>query len=91
MPRLSHGDNGRVLEIIEKLQVTREKENIEKLFVIAWGLWTRRNKLVFEAQLQHPNDTLRQALLVYSDYQKARGKAKGENAQMTKWKSPNQE
>lgn len=59
--KLFHGANGRgISAIITQLQVTGERsEDIEKLFVIEWGLWIHRNKYIFEAQLQHPNDTLR--------------------------------
>jgi hypothetical protein len=43
------------VQVFESLANYFKKEDLELMAVMAWGIWFRRNKMVFEDEFLHPN------------------------------------
>jgi hypothetical protein len=43
------------VQVFESLANYFKKEDLEVMAVMAWGIWFRRNKMVFEDEFLHPN------------------------------------
>lgn len=50
----------------------RSEMTLASLVTIAWGLWFRRNKMVFENKVMHPLEAFNYALALQVDYMEAK-------------------
>lgn len=55
---------------INKLKQTKDENVLEKILLIAWSLWSGRNKKVFENKLTHPQLEADPALSLMEDFKK---------------------
>lgn len=57
------------------------------MFIIEWGLWTRRNHLVFKFIEEHPNEAITRALSLQREYLAIRGGSTVQSKQKPIWKA----
>lgn len=78
-----------VAETVKEIQVKGTTNDVEILFIIAWGMWHWRNEIVFESMvLVHPHAALRWALSLHSNYKAARERKNDPSVSQKTWKAP---
>lgn len=67
-PHLPKLDGHRYIRVyIQAVQELGTTKELDKLFIIAWSLWKRRNQFLFENEKIHIFEALRQALSMYAE------------------------
>lgn len=76
------------MDIIERLREVEENDMLERVFMITWGLWHRRNKINFENELIHPEKAADEALNLMADFQKHTISAQKPSLNRLVWQAP---
>lgn len=71
-----------MMGLLRQVQRAGNLEEVEKLFLIAWGFWNRRNQMVFEMKVLH--------LSLYVGFKEPRGRRQEiKLPRITAWTAPN--
>lgn len=59
------------MDVLQSILAKHTTEALARVITIAWGLWFRRNKLVFEATHLYPVEAMNYALSLQIEYKDA--------------------
>lgn len=76
------------VEVARKVMSKGSKEDMEKFFLIAWGLWHRRNQKVHEEKVLQLEQVVEHALSLQKDYNEVQGKSKKLDQMQCRWNPP---
>ncbi|XP_041011374.1 uncharacterized protein LOC121255162 [Juglans microcarpa x Juglans regia] len=75
-------------QVAAQLARRNKSSKIEKLFLGAWGLWYRRNQLIYENEQLSPEQALDHPLSVYHEYKIAAEEQNKGLMPQCRWKPP---
>lgn len=57
-----------LLEVFQSILAKGSSEALARVVTIAWGLWLRRNKMIFDGKAMHPVEAINNVLSLQTDY-----------------------
>lgn len=76
------------LELVIWVKSRGVVEEFERFFVIAWSLWERRNKKLYEKKKESPSSTIERALAYYSLFVDCSDSLRRDLKKLSHWQPP---